>query len=273
MFTFRFLLIFFISFLLLSPFIRHLKIYFEKPIIIIAQDNSESVIIAGKSGNIKESVAELFKSLKDEYAIKAFLFGERLREGQETSFNDQETNFDPLYDQIKSKYSNENIGALVIISDGIYNRGNNPAYWAKDLSFPVYTVTLGDTSKKKDVILKNVYSNEITFLGNYFPVELQIDAFGFEKEICNIKVFQNGKEIKSQQVNIVKKDFSTLIQFELLAEQKGLQTYLVKIDSKPGEYSLKNNTREFAIDVLEDKKKVLILSGYDLFRITLLRLV
>jgi hypothetical protein len=168
MFTCRLLVIFIVSFLLLSPVVKYLKIYFDKPLIIVAQDNSESINKGLKSDNYTQQLTRFFNALEKDFEFKSFLFGEDIKDERLATFKDKETNFDPLFDHIKDKYTNNNIGALILISDGIYNKGTNPVYRSKDVPYPVYTVTVGDTSRNKDIILKSVYSNKIAFAGDFF---------------------------------------------------------------------------------------------------------
>jgi hypothetical protein len=256
----RFVSIFFILFLLLSPVFRYLRIIFEEPIIIIARDNSESLKKFQQIGNNDELLKKLPEFLGDEFVIKDFLFGDKLSENKQLDYSEQETDFDPIFQEIDEKFTNYNIGALIIASDGIYNKGNNPVYSAKNISFPVYTIALGDTTRRNDLIVKNVYSNKISFSGDLFPVEILIDAYGFKGQQTNLKIFNQGKELKSIPIDIDKFDFSKLVKVDLLAEKGGLQTYVIKLEPREGEYNLANNSQELVIDIVNNKKKILLLS-------------
>lgn len=260
------MVIFIISFLLLSPVVRFISFYLEKPIIIFAQDNSESLsLLKNREANslklYSQEIKDFVSSLSDNYDVKAYRFGDKIVEGSNFDFLDKETDFVPVFDEINKKYINYNIGALVIASDGIYNKGGNPLYNSRDFPFPVYTIALGDTTKKHDIVIKSAYSNQISFLGDYFPVEILITANGFNGQAVSLKIYNQGKEINSKIVQINKQDFSSLLKFDILAENKGIQQYTIKIESKPGEYNLKNNTKELLIDILDNKKKILILSN------------
>ena len=80
---------------------------------------------------------------------------------------------------IDNNFSNQNIGALVLVSDGIYNRGSNPVFQAAELQYPVYSVAFGDTTEIKDLLVKKINHNQVAYLGNNFPVEVQIQAKKF----------------------------------------------------------------------------------------------
>ncbi len=263
--TSRFVVLFCLAFLLLSPVIKYLQRYFDEPIIIVAQDNSESIGLVTNRGSdtpveyIKQ-FDDFYKSLSSEYETRYFSFGEQLGDTLSFEFDEKETNISELFDEIEKKLINYNIGAMVIASDGIYNRGLNPVYAAKDFAFPVYTIALGDTAKKHDVIVKNVFSNQIAFLQDYFPIEATLTSFGFKNQAVNVKVFHKGRMVAQQLVNIANEDYSQQLHFDVLATDKGLQSYTLTAEPKEGEFSKANNSQQFVIDVVDDKKKVLILS-------------
>lgn len=261
----RFIVLFFILILLLSPVIKYFQLYFDKPVIIVAQDVSESIGLVKNRGllsptDYEKKLIAFDEELSNNFEIKNYTFGDKLSDTLGFAFKEKETDFSALFDEISSRFVNYNIGALVIATDGIYNKGSNPLYAAKDLGFPIYTIALGDTTHKRDLILKNVVSNSIAFLGDYFPVELQLNSFGFNGQTANIEVIHQGNVVASQMVTIDRTDFSKLLRFDIQTNEKGLQTYMVRVSEKEGEFSTKNNIGQFVIDVVDDKKKIVILS-------------
>ncbi len=243
-----------------------MQIYFDDPIIIIAQDKSESIGLIKPLGTKSSEeyinlIKNFEKNLSKEFEVKPFSFGESLIEGLDLKFNDKETDFTPLFEEINSRFINYNVGALIIATDGIYNKGLNPVYSSKDIQFPVYTIALGDTARKKDLIVKSVYANKIALLGDYFPIEVSIDCYGYQNQDINLIVYNKEKEVSKQAIRIDKNDFSKQINFDILAESKGICTYRVKIESKKDEFDLLNNSKEVIIDVVDDKKKILILAN------------
>lgn len=261
----RFTVIFFLSFLLISPVIRYLKITFSEPLIIFAQDNSESLSLLNiqsdkEQGTYRKRISDLILDLDGPYDVKTYHFGEKLSEELDFGFNEKETDFDPLFAEITSKYVNHNIGALIIATDGIYNKGKNPVYGSASFPFPVYTIALGDSSRKRDIVIKSLYSNNFSFLGDYFPVEVLVEAFGYQGNSAILRIYNKGKEIQKLEINFDRDDFSRLLKLDIESENKGLQTYTFKIEEKEGEHSYKNNSQNLVIDIYDDKKKILILS-------------
>ncbi len=242
-----------------------MQLYFDEPLIIVAQDNSESIgLVSGigmaTSDEYVKQFGDFYNKLSEEFETKFYSFGEKLGDTLAGKFDEKETDFSSLFEEIGAKLVNYNIGAMIIASDGIYNKGLNPVYGAKDFGFPIYTIALGDTAKKRDLIIKNVFSNRIAFLGDFFPVEATFNSYGYKNQTVNVKIVHKGNIIAQQLVEISNEDYSKQLHFDILAKDKGLQTYTLFVEAREGEFSKKNNSQQFVIDVVDDKKKVLILS-------------
>ncbi|MGC8141412.1 hypothetical protein ACP3W2_28825, partial [Salmonella enterica] len=57
----------------------------------------------------------------------------------------QYTNISKALSTIARQYYKKNVGAVVLLSDGIVNQGVNPELIVENYPFPIYSVTLGDT--------------------------------------------------------------------------------------------------------------------------------
>ena len=143
----RFLLVSLLCFLLLGPMIRTIIREVEKPIVVLALDESQSIINSRDSTKLKEEYKAAFESLKDglknEYEVRSYAFGDHVRENPDYYFNEKETDFSSFYDAMDVQFANRNVGAIVIASDGLYNEGDNPVYGPTRLKVPVYTIALG----------------------------------------------------------------------------------------------------------------------------------
>ncbi len=262
----RFFTIFFILFFLLSPVIKYVKYKLEKPKIIFIQDNSESIkLVKNQTSNSSVEYIKQLESFIDknrkEFDFSIFSFGNKLIEGFDYKFDKKETNFNNVFEKLQYKFINQNIGAVIIASDGIYNAGSNPVYQAKNLNYPIYTIALGDTAKKRDVILKSVYSNKMAFLGDFFPVEIMLNAIDYKDKEVILKIENKSQTVYSEKIIITNNDFSKLFSINIEAKEKGLQNYKVSVSYLKSEFNKSNNYSNFVIDVVDDKTKVLILAN------------
>ena len=264
MFGARFVLIALLSFLLLSPFIQTLFNKTEKPIIIFAQDNSASILMNKDSAfyttTYQTKIDEFINKLAENFQVRKFTFGEELKDENTIDFSEKITNLSAVFEQIESKFYNQNVGAVILASDGIYNQGVNPAYQTNSSMYSVYSLALGDTAVKRDVVLKEVNHNKITFLKNQFPFEV----FGLAKKAkgqkTRLKITHNNTILYSKDYLIENDNYSISETILLDAKQVGTQQYRIELQSIDGETTLSNNVKEVFVEVLDGRQKVLILA-------------
>ena len=262
----RFLLVTALSFLLLGPMFRALLTELETPIIVIAQDNSESVY-SGKdtsfyNGAYGEKINGLIDQLSADHEVKTYSFGETVREGMPLDFTDKQTDISELINELDVLYSNRNVGAIILASDGMYNKGMNPLYAAglDQLDAPLYTLALGDTTLKKDLVVQKVAHNQLAYLGNDFPIEVLVHAGQCKDEPTQLRVVKDGAVIQTKPIQIKSQTFLETVPLVLNAEEKGIQHYTIELVPVADEISTVNNYMDIYIDVLDNRQQVLILA-------------
>ncbi len=266
----RFLLISLISFMLLSPLLKLSSHNVEKPVIMIAQDNSMSLILNEDSSFYRDGylslLNELVENLSSDYEVRLFTFGEQVDPVNSSlfdtlSFDDRQTDLSSLFDMVDIRFINRNIGALLIASDGIYNHGLNPLYDAAGIDYPVYTIALGDTSERRDAFIERVLYNRIAFEGNDFPVEIILNARKMHGTTLNMGISEGGKNIQSRQILVEGNNYSKTVRLNLPANDQGMHHYVISLHSNKDEVTLENNRFDLFVDVLKSKQKILILAN------------
>ena len=175
----RFLVSFSLAALLLSPFLKYQTSTIEKPVIVLGMDVSQSVPVRMNSSQVvqyQQGMESLAADLSGDYNIHRFSFGDGIHEGFQDSFADAVTDITQFLDYVYDQYNDQNLGAVVIASDGLFNEGKNPVYGSKNLKAPIYGVLLGDTTIQKDVRIENIYYNEIVYLGDRFQIQVDVQA-------------------------------------------------------------------------------------------------
>ena len=262
----RFISVFLIVFLLGAPLLKTLKKIVQKPVIILAIDNSESMKGYGDQNDARSRIPNLISELRikfeDNSDFIGYTFGEKLTPlNPETGFNEKRSAYGNAIQEIYNRHFNQNIGALIMVGDGIYNQGENPVNTAQKLNFPVYTVGLGDTTVYQDTRINDVRINRTAFLGNRFPVEIDISYQGVTSPFIDLKILHNGKTVYSETIQTPQKTGFRTIQTYLDADVKGLQYYTAVLESSQDERNKENNSHRFVIQVLENKQKILIISN------------
>ena len=251
LFFFRFMFIALISILLLNPKYDSEISFKEKPVVIIAKDNSESV---------KQDVTKKLKSLANllnEYDVYFFSFSDDVYNDIDKEFDGLSTNYSIFFSSIKTQFENKNIAALILASDGCYNSGLNPEYITYD--FPVYSIALGDTNFYEDIRIDNVLNNEVAFLGNNFPVEISLASNLLKKQHKKLIITLNEEIVFEKTIHfLVGNDYQTH-NIYLPATDLGINSYSIKIQTLNEEKNILNNNYQLNVDVFDSKYKILIL--------------
>lgn len=260
----RFVLVSLLCFLLMKPLLTTLFREVEKPLVILAQDNSESVMIGRDSAFYKaeypKQVQDLAIALQADYDVVTYSFGDLVEEGLSFDFSKKQTDLAALLEELYDRYSNRNIGAVVVASDGIVNKGKNPLYTERLLKAPVYAIGLGDTAIKRDLLINQVAHNRLAYLGNRFPLEITVDASRFRGKESVLTVEQGGEVLFEEMVKVDRDRFTAKFPVLLDAEKIGIQKYTVRLKELEREVSYVNNQQSIYIDVLDGRQKILILA-------------
>ena len=188
---FRFVAVTLLTVLLLSPFIRTRNTQKFKPVVAVINDNSESVKNSfGKdSTEYQKKLRALIDKLSDKYDVAQFNAGDELKRGIDFSYRDKSTDLSAAIDEVNDLYYNQNLGAVVIASDGIYNKGINPVYSAAKASYSIYTIALGDTTIQKDQKLSNAYYNKIAYLNDQFALRVDVEENNLSGSNVKLSVY------------------------------------------------------------------------------------
>lgn len=261
----RFATLLILAFLLLAPFIKSSTKKVQKPIIVIALDNSESVKANKDSTFYKteypKKIKNLTNTLSEAYDVKVYNLADKVSEGNTVDFTGKQTNLSNLFTEVSGQYENQNLGAIIIASDGIYNAGTNPVYAAENIKAPIYTIALGDTTIPKDLLVKNIRQNKIAYLGNSFPAEITINAGKLKGKKTTLSIAKDGRTLFSKELDITDDNYQITEDFILQADEVGTQHYIVRLSTLNGEISFINNRKDFFIEVLDGRNKVLLLGA------------
>lgn len=235
----------------------------EKPIVVFAQDNSESIINNKDSLFIKtsfnDSVFDLLTQLKAKYEVVSYSFGQEAKENSLFEYDESITNTESLFNNLKNRFYGKNLTDIIICSDGIINNGNNPVFDNLISDFSIHTIALGDSNIYCDLSINNIKTNQYALLGNKFPVEVILQAKKFIDNEATLKVFDNKELIKEIKVEFNTNDEIVKSNFVLLAKENGIADYNIKIVSDTQENNLFNNEKNFSVNVIDKTQKILLL--------------
>ena len=256
LFALRAITVSLLFFLLMGPILKLTKNIFEKPEIVLLIDNSSSlkgVVDSVKLQNELTTTANQLKEQGYEIAIKTLSD----KSGQKIKFDQKTSDLNNAIKNTISDYEGRNLASMVLFTDGIYNSGSSPLY--SSWRIPIHTVGLGDTTEHPDLILKNVAYNKIAYQGNRFPIRAEVAVQGLPNQNVTVSVLKNGAVISQLQKTTDSKSF---LEFDFLADakDKGIQRYEIAVHAVANESNLKNNRAGIFIEVIEGKKKILLIA-------------
>ena len=252
-----------ICLLLLAPIVRKIKNDEEKPTVVFAIDNSESLKMSSDTAFLKKKMQEI-NNIKDKLEKNDILTDVQFLDDNSnknnllnTKYNLQSSNLGKILSDVESSYENRNLDRIVLVSDGIHNQGVSPTF--QSYNNPIITVGLGDTITKKDLKIQALFCNKLAYLGNDFPIVAEIQNNGYDDRFVAVSLLQNGSVISTQSIRIKKDDISE-VNFVAKAAQKGLQRYSVSVQVLENEISTQNNVRDAYVEVIDGKEKILLLA-------------
>ena len=260
LYTFRAVLAFFLSFLLLGPIVKQISNLYEKPAFIILHDNSSSVAEATDSTSLialGKTLAES-RAMLQEQGYDADVHTLTDDDDSPLRYNANTSDINGALRRIANRYEGKNVAGVVLVSDGIYNAGLSPLY--SNYSFPIYTVGVGDTTVRADIALKNIAYNKIAYQGNKFPLRAEVQVKNISGTGITATLLKRGKVLERQTKKVTAGQLLTF-DFQPEADEQGIQKYDIQIESRPEEYNTKNNRSSVFVEVVEGRKKILCIAA------------
>lgn len=254
-----------LAFFLLEPMVRVWEREVRKPVVVIAHDGSASLLAAGDTAALRDTygpaLEKLAADLGDRFDVRGFSYGGEVRDGIAFTQDQGHTDIDALFRAVRDRFAGPDLGAVIVDGDGIYNRGRDPRLVAERLGVPVYTIALGDTTVRPDLILKNVEHNRITYLGNEFPLLVRVaaDHLAGRRSVLTVKL--GDRTVGEREVVVSRDPFITEVPLLIKATDPGLQRYSVALRPVEGEANATNNRLDIYIDVLDDRQRILLLAA------------
>src|SRR5690606_33375770 len=179
------------------------------------------------------------------------------RETAEPEFNARVTDLHGALEHVTNRYEGKKFGGVLLVSDGIYNKGISPLF--ANYKFPVHTLGIGDTTQRTDVAIRNVAFNKLTYQGNKFPIRVEVILKGLDNQRLTVTLQHKGRTIDQQTKDTGDDTFITY-DFQVQADEQGIQKYDLAVDVVTGETNVRNNRATIFVEVVEGKKKIVIVA-------------
>ncbi len=257
----RFLSVFALLLLLINPTFKQKTYYTEKPDLVIAVDNSSSIKHLGQDQSIIKFVNQIKenKELNDRFDIIYYSFANQLKDSLEFSFDQKQTNISKALDELDQIYKNT-IAPTVLITDGNQTYGKDYQFSSLGYKQAVYPIVSGDTTAVTDTKIQQLNVNRYAYLKNKFPVEVILTYSGKENITTTFQVTSSNGVVYSQPVTFSQQNNSAVVNFTLPASSAGVIKYVAKLTPLTNEKNTVNNSKTFAVEVIDQKTNVLLIA-------------
>lgn len=257
----RFITIFSILLLLINPKFEQTKLYNEKPNLIVAIDNSESILYLKQDQKVNQLLNTIKQnaSLNDNFNIEYYAFGKELRTGDSLNFNENQTDIASVFKDL-SQIHKHNVAPTLLITDGNQTYGKDYEFASLQYKQPVFPIILGDTITYSDLKIKQLNVNKYAYLKNQFPVEIFVVYNGSENVNSQLVITSGNATVFKQNLNFSKTQNSQIINLTLPANKVGVTSYNATVIPLETEKNKVNNSKPFAVEVIDQKTNVAIVS-------------
>lgn len=257
----RFITLFSILLLIINPKFKSETYTIEKPKLPVLIDNSASV---GEL-NQKENVSELLKKLKgnsdlnEKFEISYYSFGNDFRENDSLTFEEKNTNISKALFSANELFKSQT-APTILITDGNQTLGSDYEFSSATFKNQIYPVILGDSIKYTDLKIEQLNTNRYAFLKNQFPVEVILNYSGTNAVNSEFVVTQGASSVYRINVSFNENETSKTLNFTLSANSVGLQKYTAQLIPLSNEKNKTNNSKQFAVEVIDQATNVLVVS-------------
>ncbi len=257
----RFITIFSILLLIINPKFKSESYTIEKPKLPVLIDNSASVVALNQSENISELLQKLKndEALNNKFELAYYSFGSDFSESDSLSFSEKHTNISKALTSTNQLFKNQN-APTILITDGNQTLGNDYEFSLAGFKNEIYPVILGDSTKHTDLKIAQLNTNRYAFLKNQFPVEVIVTYSGTTTVNSEFVVTQGGATVYRTGVSFSENESSQTLNFTLPATSVGLQKYRAQLVPLSEEKNKTNNSKQFAVEVIDQATNVLVVS-------------
>lgn len=258
-----------LALLLLNPYLRTDKKIVEKPVLVLAFDNSASLLQAD-SNALRNKMQALQTAITDQLGeavdLRSFGFGAELSDTVSFDFGEKATDYSRVFETLLQRYSGKRVAGVVLATDGIQNRGYDPLSLIEKWGTPIYAWPLGDTSLKRDLRIRAVRANNRVFINNDFGVQIDLEINklnGRQAQITLESVEPGGNKVLASQTVNVNRDrfYTTLSMVAQAGKEAGLRKYRLRASiADEDNNSTANNSRDFYTEVMDMRTRILLVA-------------
>ncbi len=210
--------------------------------------------------------ARLPQHLNHDFQVRYYLFDNQTAEVlasrmDSLNYRGDATDITQALESVKSALMEQNLAAMVLLSDGNYTHGGDPARYAAEMGVPVHSIGIGSPQRMPDVGIVSVEANPFAFTGESTPIQVTLRNNGFKQQSTRLTLRDGAGEKQSLSWHLRTNPADTTMTLLYKPGREGRQKLTLELSSPESEENTGNNHYTFYVDVLKSKLRIYLLAG------------
>jgi len=280
LFSLRVFAFVFLLMILLRPELEFKKSHTLKNHIAVLLDNSKSLSIKTFPKEIPrielvkktlEFNKEYLKQLKNDFHIDTYFVSDGIRKTNSSLKNYQAhrsyTDFNRVLEELNRGYESKSLQGVLLFSDGAdltQEQGEISAGLLKQLSRlrgPVHTFQAGSNDQFKDLALESVSTPDFGFVQQTVRLSMTVYSSALGNRNVTLVLKEGDRILVSKIIEIRENKKRYKVDLQFTPRKTGKRIYTLNLPRFSEESILTNNQKEFEIDVVRDRIRILHLNG------------
>jgi uncharacterized membrane protein len=221
---------------------------------------------------------DFFGELEKNFLTSYYVFDKSLKPASLDFINTNEpngikTDIGEALKELEKNYNTGELDSVILFSDGADNGATlRRPYdeFLKSISFRINTISAASGDITHDIWIESVKASEVAFVRYPLSLEVFIKSKGFKASSLPVTLKEEEDIVSSQEISI-DPNLDNKVEFTLSPASIGRKIYTVSTPVLAGETISENNQKSFAIDVVNDKIRVLHVAGSPSWDVRFLR--
>ena len=245
----------------------------------ILVDNSRSMTLSGANGPRSDAVRALINEWQDDDRVNpmVYLFGSRTRgtiwSGLAESYepSDDETNIREALNYVLSKGADQDIGSLVVITDGA-----DASFRAETLALGsgapvIHAIVIGGDDPLDDQAIVSLHADTTAYVGVPAVIRADVRAVGdLRRNELRLQLWHESR-LEQETIAVLDETGRGTVAFEVTPQRIGRALYRVLIPAASNDEVPQNNIRAALLRVGRERLRALLVAGRPSWDVRFLR--
>ena len=254
---------------LFEPVLHIVRSSVQQPRVAVLIDRSRSAGLTDRSGDRTTTLRAAQKAALQSLGSRAIVatFDERAEQISDLAVLDTlkpkgaRTDIAAAIRWASNQAVSQQVGAVVLISDGNSNTGDDPTAVAERAGMPVLAVGIGDSIPPADLVVQSIDLPAVAIVGERTTLSADITASGMQGRAYDIIVDDDGREIGRQRVEVRDRLQRQTLVFDYTPATAGIRKITARVAAMDGEYSARNNLVSDYVKVKTNRRGIVLLAG------------